>query len=83
MKKKYKNKEKLGPLAFIRKKFGITQREMSDITNIKQPMLARLETGENIPKVSTAAKLLKPFGLSLAIVADKTNEIIYKFSGKK
>ena len=45
-------------------------------------MLARLKSGENVPKLSTASKLLKPFGMSLAIVNDKTDEIICKFEDK-
>lgn len=66
----------------IRQSLGLTQRQMSEITNIKQPMLARLESGENNPKISTATKLLRPFGLSLAIVSDATDEIVYKFDNK-
>lgn len=67
----------------IRKALGLTQRQMSEKTNIKQPMLARFESGENIPKISTASKILKPFGLSLAVVYDDTNEIVCKFESKK
>ena len=43
-------------------------------------MLTRFETGENIPKLNTAAKILKPFYLSLAIVVDKNDKVIYKFN---
>lgn len=63
----------------LRKALGLTQRQLADISNVKQPMLARFETGENIPKVSTVCKVLKPLGLSLAIVSDKTDEVLYKF----
>ena len=73
----------MGALSAIRKTLGLTQREMSDIVDVKQPMLARFESGENIPKISTASKLLKPFGLSLAVVSDKTNKIICKFDDNK
>lgn len=67
----------------IRKALGLTQRQMSEKTKIKQPMLARFESGENIPKISTASKILKPFGLSLAVVYDDTNKVICKFDNKK
>lgn len=70
-------------LVSIRKKLGLTQRQMSEMVDIKQPMLARFESGENTPKISTASKILKPFGLSLAIVSDKTNEVVCKFENKK
>ena len=66
----------------LRKALGLTQRQLADISNVKQPMLARFETGENIPKVSTVCKILKPLGLSLAIVSDKTDEVLYKFENE-
>lgn len=74
-----KRVEFYGVLIKIRKALGLTQREMSEIVDMKQPMLARFETGENVPKLTTASKLLKPFGLSLAIVSDKTDKVIHKF----
>lgn len=74
-----KRVEFYGVLIKIRKALGLTQRQMSEIADIKQPMLARFETGENVPKLTTASKLLKPFGLSLAIVSDKTDKVIHKF----
>ena len=72
-----------GALIKIRKALGLTQRQMSDIVDVKQPMLARFESGQNTPKITTATKILKPFGFSLAIVSDKTKEIICKFENKK
>lgn len=74
-----KRVEFYGVLIKIRKALGLTQRQMSEIADMKQPMLARFETGENVPKLTTASKLLKPFGLSLAIVSDKTDKVIHKF----
>ena len=53
-----------GVLIKIRKALGLTQ------------MLARFQTGENISKLNTAAKILKPFGLFLAIVVDKNDKVI-------
>lgn len=74
-----KRVEFYGVLIKIRKALGLTQRQMSEIVDMKQPMLARFETGENVPTLTTASKLLKPFGLSLAIVLDKTDKVIHKF----
>lgn len=68
-----------GVVIKLRKKFGLTQREMSDKVGMKQPMLARFEKGDNIPKITTAQKILKPFGLSLAIVTEADEKVIYKF----
>lgn len=67
-----------GVIISIRQKLGLTQREMAQIINMKQPMLARFEKGDNIPKLTTACKILKPFGLYLAIT-DKNDNVLYKF----
>lgn len=65
-------------LISIREKLGLTQRELSDKAKIKQPMLARIESGKNNPKINTAIKILKPLGFSLAIIND-SNEIVHVF----
>lgn len=65
-------------LISIREKLGLTQRELSDKAKIKQPMLARIESGKNNPKINTVLKILKPLGFSLAIIND-SNEIVHVF----
>ena len=63
-------------LSAARKAGKITQREMEKLVNVKQPMIARIESGKNIPKISTVMKLLKPLGLTLGIVKVDTNELV-------
>lgn len=70
-------------LISIRKKFKLTQRQMSEVSKVKQPMLARFEKGINVPKINTAIKLLKPFGLALAIVKQDTQELVCVFSNEE
>ncbi len=47
-------------LILMLKDFGLTQQELADLTGIKQPELARLETGKQLPRLDT-----------LAIIADR------------
>ena len=42
-----------------------------EISGVKQPIIARIETGKSIPQVSTLIKLLVPLGKTLAIVPNK------------
>ena len=41
------------------------------MSGVKQPIIARIETGKSIPQVSTLIKLLVPLGKTLAIVPNK------------
>lgn len=63
----------------LREKLGLTQRQLSELTDIKQPMLARIEAGTNSPKIKTVNKILRPLGYSLAIVSNKTKEVVHIF----
>ena len=47
---------------------GLSQKELADITGIKQPAIARLENGHISPNVDTINRLLAPLGKRLAVV---------------
>lgn len=51
-----------------RKEKGITQKELEEMTGIKQSAIARVERGDSNPKVSTLTRLLTPLGKRLAVV---------------
>ena len=50
-----------------RLKIGMTQRDVANATGIKQPMIARIETGCTIPRLDTMEKLLSSVNLSLSV----------------
>ena len=50
---------------------GISQKKLEEMSGVKQPIIARIETGKSIPQVSTLIKLLVPLGKTLAIVPSK------------
>lgn len=51
-----------------RKEKGISQKELERISGVKQPVIARLETGNVSPQVDTLLKLLASVGKTLAVV---------------
>lgn len=51
-----------------RKKSKLTQRELSEKSGIKQPVIARIEKYANSPQTNTLIKLLYPMGYTLRVV---------------
>lgn len=51
-----------------RKERNLTQQQLSDISGIKQPAIARIENGTNSPTVSTLMKMLYSMGYTLKVV---------------
>lgn len=56
-----------------RKEKGISQKELEKLSGVKQPVIARLETGNVSPQVDTLLKLLASVGKTLAVVPMKEN----------
>lgn len=57
----------------LRKKRGITQQQLSELSGIKQPMIARIESGKSDPQLSTIIKILDCLEARL-IIDDKYKE---------
>ena len=51
-----------------RKENNLTQRELSRLSGIKQPVIARIEKHTNSPRIDTLFKLLYPMGYTIRIV---------------
>ncbi len=51
-----------------RKEKGISQKKLEKLSGVKQPVIARMETGDTNPQLSTILKVLAPLGYKLAIV---------------
>lgn len=58
----------IGELIKARKEKGITQKQLEEMSGIKQPVIARMETGKANPQIETVLKVLAPLGMTLAIV---------------
>ncbi len=50
-----------------RLELGITQRQLATKSEIKQPMIARIEKFESIPRIDTVVKLADALGLKITI----------------
>lgn len=58
----------IGELIKARKESGLSQRELGELSGVKQPIIARMEKGDNVPNLDTVIKVLAPLGKTLAIV---------------
>ena len=61
----------LSSLIELRNSKKITQKQLEELSGIKQPMIARIENGDTMPRVDTFLRLLEPMGLTLKIVPIK------------
>lgn len=63
-----KREEIVAEVIRLRQEQGFTQKRLEELSGVKQPIIARMETGTNIPQLSTVIKLLIPLGKTLAVV---------------
>ncbi len=58
----------IGELVKARQEQGITQKKLEQMSGIKQPVIARLESGDTNPKIDTVLKVLASLGKTLKVV---------------
>ena len=58
----------IGKMIEAREERGLSQRELAEISGIKQPAIARLESLKATPQIDTLFKVLYPLGYTLEIV---------------
>ena len=51
-----------------RKKQGISQKKLEELSGVKQPVIARMEKGKTAPQLDTVLKILASLGKTLAVV---------------
>lgn len=64
-------KELIRSLALIREEQGLSQAELADKCNMKQPTIARIEKNQHSPQVDSLLRVLAPMGYTLQIVPMK------------
>lgn len=57
----------IGELIKARKERGLSQKQLEELTGVKQPVIARMENGSTTPNLSTILKVLAPLGKTLYI----------------
>lgn len=58
----------IGELIRARQEKGISQKQLEELSGVKQPVIARMEKGTSSPQLETLLKVLAPLGKTLAIV---------------
>lgn len=58
----------IGEMIRARQEKGISQKKLEELSGVKQPVIARMETGSTSPQLDTILKILIPLGKTLAIV---------------
>lgn len=52
----------------VRKEQGITQQQLEELSGVRQPVIARMESGASNPRIDTLLKVLVSLGKTLAII---------------
>ncbi len=58
----------IGKMIEAREKKGLSQRELAELSGVKQPAIARLESMKTTPQIDTLFKVLHPLGYTIEIV---------------
>ena len=63
--------ELTGKMIEAREKKGYSQRELAELSGVKQPAIARIESLKPTPQLDTLLKVLAPLGYTLSITPIK------------
>lgn len=67
-------KELIRTMINTREEKGLTQSQLAEICNIKQPVIARMESAVHSPQINSLLKILAPLGYTLQIVPIKKKQ---------
>jgi len=65
-------KSLISAIVDAREQSGLTQKQLSELCGVKQPVIARLESAAHSPQINSIIKILKPLGYTLAVVKDES-----------
>ena len=57
----------IGKMIEAREKKGLSQRDLAELSGVKQPAIARLESMKSTPQIDTLLKILAPLGYTLSV----------------
>jgi predicted transcriptional regulator len=58
----------MSELILARNERGISQKKLEEMTGVRQPVIARMETGVTSPRLDTVLKVLYSLGKTLQVV---------------
>ena len=59
----------IGKLIEAREEKGLSQRDLAELSGVKQPAIARIESMRSTPQIDTLFKVLSPLGYTISIVS--------------
>ena len=65
----------IGKMIEAREERGFSQRELAEMSGVKQPAIARLESMKTTPQIDTLFKVLYPLGYTIEIVPIRDNRL--------
>lgn len=68
----------IGKMIEAREAKGLSQRDLAELSGVKQPAIARLESLKSTPQIDTLLKILNPLGYTISIVPIETNVKSFK-----
>jgi len=66
----------IGKMIEAREEKGFSQRELAEISGVKQPAIARLESLKATPQIDTLFKVLYPLGYTIEIVPIEEKSVV-------
>lgn len=66
-------KSLINAIVDAREQNGLTQKQLSELCGVKQPVISRLESAVHSPQINSIIKILKPLGYSLAVIKDEVS----------
>lgn len=63
----------IGKMIEAREAKGLSQRDLAELSGVKQPAIARIESMKSTPQIDTLLKVLVPLGYTLEIVPLQRN----------
>jgi len=64
-------KSVISAIVDAREESGLTQKQLSELCGVKQPIIARIERAVHSPQINSIIKILKPLGYTLAVVKEE------------
>ena len=61
-------KDLIRTMIHIRKEKGLTQAQLAKMCNVRQPIIARIESSVHSPQIDSLLRILTPLGYTLQIV---------------
>lgn len=67
-------KSVISAIVDAREESGMTQKQLSELCGVKQPVIARIERAVHSPQINSIIKILKPLGYTLAVIKEDAIE---------